>query len=87
MKIQIWIVISIYVPVAIMKKRLHLNLELYTILQILSVTFAEDEIAIEAFLSGRIGFTMISEVMFKTMNILSGFTEDGPEEIIGFDIK
>jgi hypothetical protein len=40
-KTQIWIAISIYVLVAIMKKRLHLDLELYTILQILSVTLLE----------------------------------------------
>lgn len=40
-KTQIWIAISIYVLVAIMKKRLHLDLELYTILQILSVTLFE----------------------------------------------
>jgi hypothetical protein len=40
-KTQIWIAVSIYVLVAIMKKRLHLDLELYTILQILSVTLFE----------------------------------------------
>jgi hypothetical protein len=40
-KTQIWIAISIYVLVAIMKKRLHLDLELYTILQILSLTLFE----------------------------------------------
>lgn len=37
-KTQIWIAISIYVLVAIIKKRLDLKSELYTILQILSVT-------------------------------------------------
>ena len=40
-KTQIWIAISIYVLVAIIKKRLNLKLELYTILQILSVTIFE----------------------------------------------
>jgi len=40
-KTQIWIAVSIYVLVAIMKKRMHLDLELYTILQILSVTLFE----------------------------------------------
>ena len=40
-KTQIWIAVSVYVLVAIMKKRLHLDLELYTILQILSVTLFE----------------------------------------------
>ena len=37
-KTQIWIAISVYVLVAIVKKRLHLDHELYTILQILSLT-------------------------------------------------
>jgi len=37
-KSQIWIAISVYVLVAIIKKRLILNADLYTILQILSLT-------------------------------------------------
>ena len=40
-KTQIWIAISVYVLVAIIKKRLNLDLSLYTILQILSVTMFE----------------------------------------------
>ncbi len=40
-KTQIWIAISVYVLVAIFKKRLHLEHSLYTILQILSVTLFE----------------------------------------------
>jgi IS4 transposase len=40
-KTQIWIAISIYVLVAIVKKRLDLESSLYTILQILSVTLFE----------------------------------------------
>jgi hypothetical protein len=40
-KTQIWIAISVYVLVAIIKKRLHLEQNLYTILQILSVTLFE----------------------------------------------
>jgi len=40
-KTQIWIAISVYVLVAIIKKRLHLSHSLYTILQILSVTIFE----------------------------------------------
>ncbi|MDT8273560.1 MAG: IS4 family transposase, partial [Desulfomonilia bacterium] len=40
-KTKIWISISVYVLVTIMKKQLHLNLELYTILQILSFTLFE----------------------------------------------
>jgi hypothetical protein len=37
-KTQVWIAISIYVLVAIIKKRLNLEMSLYTFLQILSVT-------------------------------------------------
>jgi len=40
-KTQIWIAISVYVLVAIIKKQLDLDLNLYTILQILSVTLFE----------------------------------------------
>ena len=40
-KTQIWIAISVYVLVAIIKKRLDLDISLYTILQILSVTAFE----------------------------------------------
>jgi hypothetical protein len=40
-KTQVWIAISIYVLVAIIKKRLNLEPSLYTILQILSVTIFE----------------------------------------------
>jgi hypothetical protein len=40
-KTQIWIAISMYVLVAIIKKRLHLDASLYKILQILSVTVFE----------------------------------------------
>jgi hypothetical protein len=40
-KTQIWIAVSIYVLIAIIKKRLNLKAELYTILQILSVTIFE----------------------------------------------
>jgi len=40
-KTQIWIAVSVYVLVAIIKKRLRLEASLYTILQILSVTIIE----------------------------------------------
>src|SRR5207249_330780 len=40
-KAQIWIAVSVYVLVAIVKKRLNLDLSLYTLLQILSVTLFE----------------------------------------------
>ena len=40
-KTQIWIAVSVYVLIAIVKKRLHLDASLYTLLQILSVTLFE----------------------------------------------
>ena len=43
MKTQVWIAISVYVLVAIVKKRLHLKQSLYTILQILSISVFEKE--------------------------------------------
>ena len=40
-KTQIWIAVSVYVLVAIVRKRLELNVSLYTILQIFSLTLFE----------------------------------------------
>jgi hypothetical protein len=40
-KSQIWIAVSVYVLIAIIKKRLNLDVSLYTLLQILSVTIFE----------------------------------------------
>ena len=40
-KTQVWIAISVYVLIAIIKKRLNLELSFYTILQIFSVTVFE----------------------------------------------
>ena len=40
-KTQIWIAVSVYVLVAIVKKRLKLEASLYTLLQVLSVTLFE----------------------------------------------
>jgi hypothetical protein len=41
-KTQIWIAVSVYIQVAIIKKRLNLDASLFTILQILSVTIFEN---------------------------------------------
>ncbi|MBU4330872.1 MAG: transposase, partial [Acidobacteria bacterium] len=40
-KTQIWIAVSVYVLVAIIKKRMNLDMPLYTFLQILSLTIFE----------------------------------------------
>ena len=41
-KSQIWITISVYILVAVIKKRLNSKSDLYTILQILSLTLLEN---------------------------------------------
>ena len=48
-KSQIWIAISVYVLVAIIKKRLKIQLELYTMLQVLSLTLFEKTPLIQLF--------------------------------------
>ena len=40
-KAQIWVAVSVYVLVAIIKKRLDLDVSLYTLLQVFSVTLFE----------------------------------------------
>ena len=49
MKTQIWIAISVYVLVAILKKRLAMEPSLYQILQVLSVTLFERVPILQAF--------------------------------------
>ena len=48
-KTQIWIAVAVYVLIAIVKKRLHLDQSLYTILQVLSVTIFEKTPLLQAF--------------------------------------
>lgn len=48
-KVQIWIAISVYLLVAIMKKRMKIDHSLYTILQILSVSLFEKMPILQAF--------------------------------------
>lgn len=47
-KTQIWIAVSVYVLVTILKKRLHIDHSLYKILQILSVTLFEKKPILQA---------------------------------------
>ncbi|MCS6304386.1 MAG: IS4 family transposase [Nitrospira sp.] len=51
-KTQIWIAVSVYVLIAIIKKRLNLDASLYTLLQILSVTIFEKMPLQQAFPGG-----------------------------------
>jgi hypothetical protein len=46
-KTQIWIAISVYVMVAIMKKKMRIDLSLYTILQILSISLFEKKLILQ----------------------------------------
>jgi 1-deoxy-D-xylulose-5-phosphate reductoisomerase len=46
---------------------------------------AADESAIEAFLAGRLRFDRIIEVVKKTMDTLSHYAVDSPEEIMELD--
>ena len=48
-KTQIWIAISTYLLVAILKKRLRIDMPLYTILQILSLSLFEQTPILQAF--------------------------------------
>lgn len=48
-KTQIWTAIAVYVLVAIVKKRLHLDVSLYQILQVLSITLFEKTPIFQAF--------------------------------------
>jgi hypothetical protein len=57
-KTQIWIAISVYVMVAILQKQLGIERDLYTILQILSVTMFEKVPIVEALTSSRYTSTM-----------------------------
>jgi hypothetical protein len=52
-KTQVWVAVSVYVLVAIVKKQLALDLSLYKILQILSVTIFEKTTILEGFSSFR----------------------------------
>jgi len=58
-KTQIWVAISVYVLVAIIKKRLRLDLSLYKILQILSLTLFEKTPISEGFFNFSNGFPSV----------------------------
>lgn len=61
-KTQIWIAVSVYVLVAIIKKRFHLDASLYTLLQILSLTLFEKMPIQQAFprLGNELNTTMLA---------------------------
>jgi len=66
-KTQIWIAISVYVLVAIVKKRLKLEKSLYTILQVLSLTLFEKIPILQALL--QINYTDQEDQNFNQLNL------------------
>ncbi len=66
-KTQIWIAISVYVLVAIIKKRLDLKADLYTILQILSLALFEKTSLIQLLTQGH--YIMDDGDMSKQLNL------------------
>ena len=69
-KTQIWIAVSVYVLVAIVKKRLNLDASLYTLLQILSFTLFE-KITLQQSLTNTNDISDIDQ--FNNQLILDGF--------------
>ena len=67
-KSQIWIAVSVYVLVAIVKKRLNLDASLYTLLQILSLTLFEKLPLQQAFMAN--GYTTTVGTPCKQLNLL-----------------
>lgn len=68
-KTQIWIAVSVYVLVAIIKKRLNLDASLYTLLQILSVTIFEKMSLQQVFPGGDC--TMSEEVSCNPLTLFT----------------
>lgn len=68
-KTQIWIAVSVYVLVAIVKKRLNLDASLYTLLQILSVTLFEKMPLQQAFTGS--GYNTAAGVNPNQLNLLN----------------
>jgi hypothetical protein len=66
-KTQIWIAISVYVLVAIVKKRLDIKADLYIILQILSLTLFEKTSLIQ--LLGYVEHTIKEGCMANPLNV------------------
>ena len=70
-KTQIWIAISVYVLVAVIKKRLNIDLSLYTILQILSVSLFEKVNILQLLTNSRdaiYNLKILTNCFFSTFN-------------------
>jgi len=73
LKTQIWIAISVYVLIAIIKKQLNIKAELYTILQVLSLTLFE-KIPLEQLLGNNhyMAHTRESAIQLNLFDYLTG---------------
>jgi hypothetical protein len=67
-KTQVWIAVSVYVLVAILRKRLALEASLHEILQVLSLTLFEKVPILQAF--GRVRSQVKSDAIFNQLNLL-----------------
>jgi hypothetical protein len=68
-KTQIWIAVSVYVQIAIIKKHLNLEMPLYTFLQILSVT-AFEKIPLQQAFAGA-DYSMNNELACNQLNLFN----------------
>jgi IS4 transposase len=66
-KTQIWIAVSVYVLVAIVRKRLNIEASLYTLMQVFSVAIFEKVAIRTAFLPGIYGFD--GDIENKQLNL------------------
>jgi hypothetical protein len=66
-KTQIWIAVSVYVLVAIVRKRLNVEASLYTLMQVFSVTIFEKLAIRTAFLPGV--YNSESDIENKQLNL------------------
>jgi len=69
-KTQIWIAVSVYVLAAIVRKRLKLEVSLYTLMQVLSVTVFEK--------------ASIVSVIFQTANGSAYVMDDNQLNLFGY---
>jgi len=71
-KAQIWIAVSVYVLIAIVKKRLNIPTELYTMLQILSLTLFE-KMPLDQMLKNK-GYKTKEEEYHKQLDLFANLT-------------
>jgi hypothetical protein len=69
-KTQIWIAVSVYVLAAIVRKRLKLDVSLYTLMQVLSVTVFEK--------------ASIESVIFQTTDSSAYVMDDNQLNLFGY---